>query len=77
MSSAEGEFSLSDISQWHGTPLSAVTNKQDDSNNIVQLGSAELLTTDVRIAGEFLSRQPATQLQVDVYDYRDLLIPQD
>ncbi|WP_128683405.1 hypothetical protein [Actinomyces qiguomingii] len=44
--SADGDFQLSDVAQWRGAPLFTLTNKQDASNNIVQLGSTELLTAD-------------------------------
>lgn len=44
--SAEGDFQLSDVSQWNSTPLFTLVDKTNDSNNIVQLGSAALLTAD-------------------------------
>ncbi|WP_136313811.1 hypothetical protein [Actinomyces procaprae] len=44
--SAEGDFQLSDVSQWNSAPLFTLIDKNDDSNNIVQLGSTELLTAD-------------------------------
>ncbi|MBW3069309.1 hypothetical protein GZ998_07325 [Actinomyces sp. 594] len=44
--SAEGDFQLSDVAQWNGTPLFTLTDKQVDTNNIVQLGPAELLIAD-------------------------------
>jgi len=44
--SAEGDFQLSGVSQWNSVPLFTLTDKNDGSNNIVQFGSAELLTAD-------------------------------